>query len=410
MARTEDVAMRIAVALLLAGSAAAQNNNNNNNAATTTTAANNQQTTTANNNQQTTTATNNNNNQQTTTQNQPAAASSNAKGTTTQATVANGPSISITGVPTDSTTTSTSGGSGISSFGLSDLPTIAGYGIPTQIVPWTAGAPFMQQSNLPEGTVFIVVGAFLAFLGVAILAWRGIVAWSIHRSVKRANEKLLYQPESVKLVKPGLGGAASLAQHSNMSLDHLSSTPNNTLNKKNAHAPVRSNIASITGGTRNSSLFFSPTAGAGHPNSSSPYLGTNRSSSFLPSGYYAAPGAAAPASGGQSTHIGTGSANRYSRHSRYHDISPPASPGMPPSSRGLESRGLESRGLESRGLESRGLESRGHESRGGSHGMYHQPSTSSLNLNVPGNAHSGGRAPSANLDDMLGDYPLPNAR
>jgi hypothetical protein len=49
---------------------------------------------------------------------------------------------------------------------------------------------------------------------------------------------------------------------------------------------------------------------------------------------------------------------------------------------------------------------------GGGHGMYHQPSTSSLNLNlnVPGNAHPGGRAPSANLDDMLEGYPLPTSR
>ena len=381
MARAEDVAVRLAISLLLARSAAAQNNNNG---ATTATAANNQQTTAANNNQQT----NAGNNQQTNT----AAATNNPPGTqaTNQPTVPAdlGSSVAITGVPSSTSTTGTGTGTGISSFGLSDLPTIAGYGIPTQVVPWTQGAPFMQQTNLPEGTVFIAVGAFLAFLGLCILTWRGLVAWSIHRSVKRANEKLFHQPESVKLVKPGYGGAASLAAQSNMSIDRLAaSTPGNTLSKKST-TPARSNIASVTAASRNSSLFFSPTAGTGHAGTtSSTFLPTNRSSSFLPSGYYTAPGAAAPASGAPGTHIGTGSANRYSRHSRYHDVSPPGSPGLPPSSRGLESRGG-----------------------GGTHGMYHQPSTSSLNLNIPGNAHPGGRAPSANLDDMLGDYPLPNAR
>jgi hypothetical protein len=384
----EDNSLRLAVLLFLAQSVVAQNNNNNNNAATTTgNGGNNQQTTAAANNDQTTTAANNNNNQ-------PAAASSNAPAASNTNPPANtNPAIQITGIPTGTTATSGTGAAtGVSSFGLSDLPTIAGYGIPTQVVPWTVGAPFMQQSKLPEGTVFIVVGVILAGLGVATLAWRGLVAWSIHRSVKRANEKLLYQPDSMKLVKPGYGGAASLTNQSNMSMDQLNS-PGNTLTKK-TNTPTRSNIASATAATRSSSLFFSPTAG--HPNGSNTYLTGNRSSSFLPSGFYAAPGAGSPAQGAPATHISTGQ-NRYSRHSRYHDVSPPGSPGLPPSSRGLDSRS--------------GLESRGSAIGGGGYGMYHQPSTSSLNLNVPGNAHPGGRAPSANLDDMLEEgYPLPNMR
>jgi hypothetical protein len=70
-----------------------------------------------------------------------------------------------------------------SAFHLTGLPTIAGAGIPTLVIPFTANAPFMQKSSLPEGTFFIAVGAVLAFLGAGVLLWRLLVAWSINRSV-----------------------------------------------------------------------------------------------------------------------------------------------------------------------------------------------------------------------------------
>lgn len=372
MVQLKDGTIRLAVALLLASSATAQNTAN--------TAATNQPAATQPANQQTTAATN----QPAT--NQPA---TNQPAATTNAPANNAPTVVITGVPTATTAKSSSsaGNSPSTAGGLTDLPTIAGYGIPTMIVPDTKGAPYMVQSNLPEGTVFIVIGAVLGFLAFAIVAWRGLIAWSIHRSVKRANEKMLYQPESMKTVRPGYGGAASLANQSNLSMDHLGGTTSNLL-KKNNTTPIRSNIATSTV-ARNSSLFFSPTAGhGGAANSSSTYLPGNRSSSFLPAGYYAAPGAGSPAQGATHSHVGSGTPQRASRYSRYHDVSPPGSPGLPPSSRGMDSV------------------------RGGNqgHGMYYQPSTSSLNLNLPGGSQSGGRAPSANLDDMLGDHHLGSAR
>jgi hypothetical protein len=365
---------RIGVALLLASLAAAQNNNNDSDTATPTPTNTPAQATTPAASQQTPTAA---------AQNTPASSNTPASAqssSTTGPTVANQPTVAITGIPSSTTSKSSSGGSqSASAFGgLTGLPTIEGYSIPSMVVPDTANAPFMKVSTLPEGTVFIIVGAFLAFIGVAVLFWRGLVAYSVHRSVKRANEKLR-QPDTMKSVKPGVGGASQF-NGSSLSMDHLSTTPGGTLTKKNMNATPRSNIASNAAAARSSSLFFSPTAGPG--NHSSTYLPQNRSSSFLPSGYYAAPGAASPAGGAQATQIGSG-ANRYSRHSRYHDVSPPDSPALPPS--------------------------RGQDSRRPTHSMY-QASTSSLNLNVPGNAHPGGRAPSANLEDMLGDYPLPNVR
>ncbi|ODM17188.1 hypothetical protein SI65_07587 [Aspergillus cristatus] len=74
---------------------------------------------------------------------------------------------------TDSSTTSSSSTSSSSSS------------YPIVTVPPTAGAPYMQTSSTPEGAVFIAVGAVLGFLGLAVLAWRGLVAWSVNRSVRQ---------------------------------------------------------------------------------------------------------------------------------------------------------------------------------------------------------------------------------
>ncbi|PIG84868.1 hypothetical protein AARAC_001276 [Aspergillus arachidicola] len=60
---------------------------------------------------------------------------------------------------TDSSTTSTA---------TNDYPVVT--------VPPLADAPYMQTSDTPEGTVFIAVGAVLGFVGLALLAWRGMVA------------------------------------------------------------------------------------------------------------------------------------------------------------------------------------------------------------------------------------------
>ncbi|RPA81167.1 hypothetical protein BJ508DRAFT_326556, partial [Ascobolus immersus RN42] len=70
---------------------------------------------------------------------------------------------------------------------------------PPAAVPNTNGAPFMQRSTLPEGTVFICVGSALAFLALCIFIWRGIVAWALHRSVQKASR-------APGLIESGKGG------------------------------------------------------------------------------------------------------------------------------------------------------------------------------------------------------------
>jgi hypothetical protein len=281
--------------------------------------------------------------------------------------------------------------------GSDGLPTFAGIGVPKLFIPNTNAAPFMQKSDLPDGTVFICVGAILGFLGACVLLWRMLVAWSLHRSVKRAamaqNMADMKAMSAVPGKKRGMYNVVGAS--STMSLDHLSGAPTGTSrpSKPFAQGP---------GGTpprAQSSLFFSPTAGgaAGARDQG------NRSSTYLPAGYYAA-GNAAPASGSPMTHVG-GHPGQHSTHSlaipgnRYSTrsgISPPASPSLPPS-RGYD-RAPPSRDGYRMSAVSPTMPGNTRSSVYG----YGNESTSQLSLNVPGGATSpGGRAPSAYLEDLF---------
>ncbi|KAF2084209.1 hypothetical protein K490DRAFT_76006 [Saccharata proteae CBS 121410] len=316
-------------------------------------------------------------------------AATTASSTTTDTAASTG----STATSTDGTATSTTSASSAAAtttaatsvYHLSDLPTLAGAGIPTITIPNLSSAPFMQKSNYPEGTVFICVGALLGFFGACILAWRGLVALSLRRSVKRAAHAQHLADTKPTHRSPGGNGHnvySALYAGSNMSLDQLAKTagPKSPLEK------TRHLAASSA-----STLFFSPTAVAG-----ASITATNRSSSHLPSGYYA-----------------PGSGNR-ARSMAF--PSPPESPGLPPQSR--DGHGFEHKpssplysqhqrpqtagsrgGLDSPGFMRGGF---GSGSAGGSAGVYgggggHGHSTSTLNLNVAPQ----GRAPSAYLEDLF---------
>ncbi|OCL06964.1 hypothetical protein AOQ84DRAFT_223326, partial [Glonium stellatum] len=186
------------------------------------------------------TATGGNNNGKSATAKTTAAAGSNSASSVPTVIVTSAPGLTTSNSNTDSNTDSsnTAGAAAttvsLSVFHLTGLPTIAGAGIPTVIVPDTANAPFMQKSNLPDGTVFICVGAALGFMGAAILAWRGLVAWSLHRSVQRA--ALAQNLADSKTLLHGPGGGNPTHRHhgglyktvgasSTMSLDRLSAAP-----------------------------------------------------------------------------------------------------------------------------------------------------------------------------------------
>ncbi|KAI4147187.1 MAG: hypothetical protein L6R39_003203 [Caloplaca ligustica] len=242
------------------------------------------------------------------------------------------------------------------------LSTWKGQKAPTPTVPPTANAPYMRKSNLPEGTVFICVGAGLASVGLVVLAWRGLVAWSLHRSVRRAAmvQSAQYSQLGEAKSKSKAPGTPFYSQGpgSTLSLDHLAAS---------TKAGSKTNTA-------RSSLFFSPTAGSGMQTSG------NRGSGYLPAGYYAA-GNAAAGGGAGNTHIGGGSTmlspgaqnKRYSR-ARSAGPSPPGTPNRP-SSRGAEVA----------------------YGRPSTAGLSTQASTSTLDLSTA----QQGRAPSAYLEDLF---------
>ncbi|KAF1987811.1 hypothetical protein K402DRAFT_392607 [Aulographum hederae CBS 113979] len=356
---------------------------------------------------------------------------------TSDAAVTNAPALSTsTQAPTrtNSDPTTTFGG-------LTDLPTIAGALNPTPQVPWTAGAPFMNRSKLPEGTVFIAVGAILGFCGLAILAWRGLVAWSLHRSVKRSTHahysNLNANPEKATLRKkhkederrrgkdPSLPEAFynAVDRESNLSIDRLAQSEANQQSSagrrhhKQSRPSHSDRLGSSHGATSRqtgNNLFFSPTAGAGSHVAPTSTPASARNSTYLPSGYYAQ--GASTAAGGANT-VTTGSSavdprssaylNPHARPVQHHGSSgysrnssvgpsPPDSPGLHPTMRASyygPGTGATSSVA-------------GHAGNGGLYGQsgISSGSGSSINLNVPGGTATGGRTPSAYLDDLLDNH------
>jgi hypothetical protein len=163
-----------------------------------------------------------------------------------------------------------------------DLPQIpGGYTIPVAQVPPTLNAPYMQVSKLPAGTVFIVVGAILGFLALAVVLWRGLTVWALKRSVKRAAKG-----NNVQDTKALLNFRPPAAPVYNRYSDRDSTL--SLANLRKSPKPTRPTTSS--GAAPGQSLFFSPTAGGSMLNPG------NRNSGYLPSGYYAA-GASAPGNG-----------------------------------------------------------------------------------------------------------------
>ncbi|CAJ2507770.1 Uu.00g089560.m01.CDS01 [Anthostomella pinea] len=230
----------------------------------------------------------------------------------------------------------------------SDLPDVPGaYSYPAPTVPPTNNAPYRQQETLPQGTIFIAVGAILGAFGAGVLIWRAVVACLLHRSVKRA--ALVQHIANDKASYPA--PSSNFYKYS----DHASSASFGNLTAgRGVRRTQRGPIPSAT--PSQSNLFFSPTA----PSLAS--TAGNRESRFLPSGFYAA---GAPQQDISMTNLNLRPDSR--GPSRSFEPSPPESPNLAP--RNDISR--------------------------------RNPSSSTLNLHRP----SSGRAPSAYLEDLLGDQP-----
>ncbi|KAE8442649.1 hypothetical protein EG329_003006 [Mollisiaceae sp. DMI_Dod_QoI] len=252
------------------------------------------------------------------------------------------------------------------------LPTLSGAVQPVTVsVPNLSNAPFMQTSNLPDGTVFIVVGAILGFMAMSVLLWRGLVAWSLHRSVKRAASHQNMDDKKALFRTPGPPPAPFYKYSDRDSTISLSGL---------GHKSKKSNRPGTGGGSAApASLFFSPTAGAAGAG-----VGAgNRGSNYLPAGYYAA-GASAVANGQGHVPVG-GLGHRQ-------DISMST---LRPESQGYgRARSVGHTPPDSPGLTAE----RGH-----------MASSSTLNLSQGYGGNE--RAPSAYLEDLIdGDNTLPPSR
>ncbi|ODH46008.1 hypothetical protein GX48_07905 [Paracoccidioides brasiliensis] len=255
-----------------------------------------------------------------------------------------------------SSTTSSSNPTETNTSDLSSMSMPPLFPTPTPQVPPSEGAPYLHRSGLPENTIFIAVGAALGVFGVAVFAWRALVAWSINRSVRRA------------AIRPNNTDATALLNKRKSGI--YRQPPGAAMSMEKLGTNVRHSTLGPRNHTPNSSLFFSPTAGAGMHSSG------NKGSGYLPAGYYAA-GSTVPGGGPGLAHAGQSiglsplgpQAQGYSR-TRSSAPSPPASPSLAPTSRGHEQG---------------------------------YPSTSSINLSAATQA----RAPSAYLEDLFENHNPP---
>lgn len=186
-------------------------------------------------------------------------------------------------------------------------PTLTLPGMPTSdpVIPYTEDNPYVNTSKYPEGTVFICVGSILGGLTLLVMAWRFGVAWHMKKQIKKANaaEPLMaaYHSKNPKRKfdhRSLFPTENPFGNHAEMSMDNLS---------PQGKSMSKSQAASMA--AHKSSLFFSPTAevmnaqkNAGmtetmqqqpayHPGSSAnSFMGFNnsgnRSTAYLPSGYY----------------------------------------------------------------------------------------------------------------------------
>jgi hypothetical protein len=211
----------------------------------------------------------------------------------------------------------------------------------------------MNHSTLPDGTVFIAVGAILGAFGVTVLIWRGIVACLLHRSVEKA--ALAQHAANDKAAFPAPPGPFYKYNDRESNHSLAMGGPVSGRGQRRTHrGPTPSGTPSM------SNLFFSPTAPGGAAGMNNPAA---RDSRFLPSGFYASSAAASGANHGHSISL---SNLRPSSKGRL-GPSPPDSPSLAPRNPGSQ----------------------------------RNFSTSSFNLHQPPSE----RAPSAFLEDLLDEQP-----
>ncbi|OJJ66707.1 hypothetical protein ASPBRDRAFT_48656 [Aspergillus brasiliensis CBS 101740] len=277
---------------------------------------------------------------------------------------------------TDSSSSSTTDATSTSTDSSSSSSSTSGYPIVT--VPPTADAPYMQKSKIPEGTLFIVVGAVLGAIGFAILAWRALVAWSVNRSVRQAAMVRSSETKGLLRTKKRRSRSRRSTSGPGVTLEKLGGGGHQHHHR---HSHRHHKSPSTKTPSSNSALFFSPTAGM-HRSSSS-----NRRSAYLPAGYYNTGSAAPPR-----THEARFSAA---------DL-----PGMGPQTQGYTRAKSAPSPPESPGLSPAANEQDTMPRRSVRRSRAEDPSTSSVNLSSPPQ----GRTPSAYLEDLFDNPSTPQNR
>lgn len=196
---------------------------------------------------------------------------------------------------------------------------------PTVTVPSNSNNPFMRQSSLPEGTVFIAVGAILGGIVVAIFAWHIALAFIHKRNLKKfTSTNQVYTAPFMDESKdfysdtPGTAGAGTFGGHA-----YRAGGTNRKSLVPGAGKDTENSASERTRSMINSGLFFSPTAevmnSVNHANQTNDSLtssistagvgiATNarssvpRASVYMPAGYYGGSQGGAPSmmSGGRS--------------------------------------------------------------------------------------------------------------
>lgn len=207
----------------------------------------------------------------------------------------------------------------------------------------------MQTSSTPEGTVFIAVGAVLGFFGLAVLAWRGLVAWSVNRSVRQS---AMMQSSETKGLLRSSRRKRSIVRSNQYSFPAVSGgggapdagggggrgggLRHHRRSGSGSHGSQR--IPTIVPSS-NSGLFFSPTAGArvqGPAKKDPNYYNHPSSAPYNSAGPGSGPGfgpGARPGPGPHRPHPTTsrrGGQHQYQSAGYSYGPSPSASPNLPP--------------------------------------------------------------------------------
>jgi hypothetical protein len=235
-----------------------------------------------------------------------AAASSDSAATTKAASATTSTSISYSAIVITAVNTNNDGSSGSKpTLSKSKMPTLSttGVPVPTVTVPSNEFNPFLKQSTIPEGTVFIAVGSILGAIALAVIAWNVALA-IIHRRNARHFHDIGSDPTplmtDIKDFNHGYNaGNNGAGAGGNNNLEHGGGVGMFGASNKDA-SRSRSMI--------NSGLFFSPTAqvlnsaqGQNNLNSANPSItssmasstagvgvigGPGRASVYMPAGYY----------------------------------------------------------------------------------------------------------------------------